>query len=560
MEQESTRENSDGSRNLEEAWEKLIKETNKYDDDMVKNWKEDIDTLLVFAGLFSAVVTAFAIESYQWLLEDSTDTTNTLLLQISKQLANTTVVVDVPQPTFQPSSSSVRINALWFLSLVLSLTSGLFGLLCKQWLREHRRDTPTRSQAETLALRELRNASFQKRAISSFLAMPPILLEIALLLFLAGVLELLWTLHIVPFSVVAVAVGCSAGLYLVTTVLPPLTMFGLAVVPSYISDRFNDHIHAFHNICPYKSPQAWWLFWFCSKVVRHSSTAKSFFAKRNRTLIRMRDWSMFDLSLVRRASYTEDSPSTSWSYPVEINVYKLQALRSVITMFRDSPSMVTHIQTIVLSLPPALIMATALDFWSNTVWEEVTPSDVQYALVDDIGYFHAKCAGSGVYCYGAPDPPNMVLHSKPFVRLLYHQQYWLSLANNLDPTIAQELLSSIEEYMQLCELHPPSIRFLLPFPVAAKVWIHPNVEVRREGRRLIQIYEDTWRAHLGPEEEWDQRLAFIVTLARHKSPATATWFCRVNFGGRQLRPRAQLPSLRQRPDHRARVIRVPENC
>ena len=48
MEQESTHENSDGSRNLEEAWEKLIKETNKYDDDMVKNWKEDIDTLLVF--------------------------------------------------------------------------------------------------------------------------------------------------------------------------------------------------------------------------------------------------------------------------------------------------------------------------------------------------------------------------------------------------------------------------------------------------------------------------------------------------------------------------------
>ncbi|EEB98286.1 hypothetical protein MPER_02234, partial [Moniliophthora perniciosa FA553] len=60
---------------VQRSWEKLMAEVEKYDDGMVKNWKEDIDTLLVFAGLFSAVVTAFLIESYQWLSEDPADTT-----------------------------------------------------------------------------------------------------------------------------------------------------------------------------------------------------------------------------------------------------------------------------------------------------------------------------------------------------------------------------------------------------------------------------------------------------------------------------------------------------
>ncbi|ESK84170.1 hypothetical protein Moror_16995 [Moniliophthora roreri MCA 2997] len=278
---------------VERSWERLMSEVNQYDDGLVKNWKEDIDTLLVFA--------------------DPADTVVALLTQISKQLSNATTL-ETPQLKFEPSSSSIRINTLWFLSLVLSLTSGLFGLLCKQWLREHRRDTPAHSQAETLALRELRNASFREWAVSSFLAMLPILLEVALLLFLAGILELLWTLHLTPFIVISIAVGFSVGLYVMTTILPTISMFSLTVLPSYASDKFNDNIRAFHNICPYKSPQAWWFFWFCSKIIRHSSLVQSLFAKRNRHVVRMRDWSRFDLHLIRRPYQAEH---TSWRMPVD---------------------------------------------------------------------------------------------------------------------------------------------------------------------------------------------------------------------------------------------------
>ncbi|EEB94327.1 hypothetical protein MPER_06873, partial [Moniliophthora perniciosa FA553] len=90
---------------------------------MVKGWRDDIDTLLVFAGLFSAVVTAFVIESYQWLAEDPADTTVTLLIHLISVQASGSQATPFEPTQFTPDPSSIRINVFWFLSLILSLTS-----------------------------------------------------------------------------------------------------------------------------------------------------------------------------------------------------------------------------------------------------------------------------------------------------------------------------------------------------------------------------------------------------------------------------------------------------
>ncbi|KAK1227504.1 hypothetical protein PQX77_009503, partial [Marasmius sp. AFHP31] len=143
---------------VEKSWGRIMDQVKGYDDDMIRGWKDDLDALLVFAGLFSAVVTAFAVESYQELSEDPAETTVTLLKQISQQLGqpNFTLGTTLSQPgPFEPSSSNVRINCFWFLSLILSLTSSLFALLCKQWLRERVRETSTRAPGEAFALRQL---------------------------------------------------------------------------------------------------------------------------------------------------------------------------------------------------------------------------------------------------------------------------------------------------------------------------------------------------------------------------------------------------------------------
>ncbi|KIP06608.1 hypothetical protein PHLGIDRAFT_52468, partial [Phlebiopsis gigantea 11061_1 CR5-6] len=51
----------------------------KNDTGMMKDYADDIDTLLVFAALFSAILTTFVVQTYQLLQADGTDTTNQLI-------------------------------------------------------------------------------------------------------------------------------------------------------------------------------------------------------------------------------------------------------------------------------------------------------------------------------------------------------------------------------------------------------------------------------------------------------------------------------------------------
>ncbi|KAI0076112.1 hypothetical protein K474DRAFT_1598643, partial [Panus rudis PR-1116 ss-1] len=120
-------------------WQTLKRYIKDEDEKKIRDVKEDIDTLLVFAGLFSAVLTAFTIESYRQLQPDPTNTTAFLLVAIAGQL-NRTLVDGTLANSFQPSPvspSSRMVNGLWFTSLFLSLVTASLGMLAKQWLREY---------------------------------------------------------------------------------------------------------------------------------------------------------------------------------------------------------------------------------------------------------------------------------------------------------------------------------------------------------------------------------------------------------------------------------------
>ncbi|KAF6749366.1 hypothetical protein DFP72DRAFT_852518 [Ephemerocybe angulata] len=76
-----------------------------------------LDALLVFAGLFSAILAAFLIEVNKGLQED-------LLDKILQELRRT----DEP---FHPDPISVWVTGLWFASLSVSLAAALFVILAK---------------------------------------------------------------------------------------------------------------------------------------------------------------------------------------------------------------------------------------------------------------------------------------------------------------------------------------------------------------------------------------------------------------------------------------------
>ncbi|CAL1694492.1 unnamed protein product [Somion occarium] len=223
--------------NSREGWSKVSKVLHDYDDNKIKVVKEDIDTLLVFAGLFSAVLTAFVIESYQKLQEDSSDVSARLLLQISQQLAsfavtssfiNSTTVV-YPQPMFQASASMVRINAFWFSSLTCSLVTASLGILVKQWLHEYMSDDSLSPRAH-IRIRQFRYEGLVRWRVFELAAMLPLLVQLALVLFFVGLSEFLRILNpVIGWTVTA------------------LILFWAAI---FVTTAFAS---VFSSQCPYKS-------------------------------------------------------------------------------------------------------------------------------------------------------------------------------------------------------------------------------------------------------------------------------------------------------------------
>ncbi|KAI0776499.1 hypothetical protein BC629DRAFT_1701578, partial [Irpex lacteus] len=106
------------------GWAAVEKALKEFDQQEIGGYKEDIDSLLTFTGLYSAVLTAFVIVSYP-LLQDPN--------QASASMSMSTP--STPSSPFQPSISAIHINILWFASLVISLATASFAILVKQWLR-----------------------------------------------------------------------------------------------------------------------------------------------------------------------------------------------------------------------------------------------------------------------------------------------------------------------------------------------------------------------------------------------------------------------------------------
>ncbi|KAI0653560.1 hypothetical protein C8Q70DRAFT_894364, partial [Cubamyces menziesii] len=133
------------------AFTNIADTVKKYSDELVERWGKEIDTYLVYAGLFSAILTAFNVESYKLLQPDpGPDQSSAILQHISLQLGSLSFVqpfINSTHPAFRSSGATlitstaiprwaVSLNICWFTSLVLSLSSASVGILVKQWLNE----------------------------------------------------------------------------------------------------------------------------------------------------------------------------------------------------------------------------------------------------------------------------------------------------------------------------------------------------------------------------------------------------------------------------------------
>lgn len=254
-------------------WQLLIEPLMNKDKAQCDIWKEEVSNLLIFvshasiwitfvsntfkAGLFSAVVTAFIVESYKTLQRDSTDVMINLLLQIVDRLgdsSNSTSVSSQPSsslPAFSPTDSAIRINVFWFISLVLSLTTVLVGIVSLQWLREHQNYTNL-TPRQQYAILNMRNKGLEKWHVRNIFTAMPLFLQSVLVLFFAGIIDFLSVFgHIAVVIPVTIVIGLTLLFLVATTLFPTLQGFSL-----FFNFSFSGGYRDVPVQCPYKSPQS----------------------------------------------------------------------------------------------------------------------------------------------------------------------------------------------------------------------------------------------------------------------------------------------------------------
>lgn len=131
---------------------------------------------------------------------------------------------------FNPPLSAIRVNILWFASLILSLVTASFGMLVKQWLREFLAGEYTSPRAR-LRTHLFRYPGLIQWGVFELVAILPLLLQLSLALFFFGLFFFTWSIH-------------SATVGLTTLILVALwvLLFVAATLSPILSPR-----------CPYKT-------------------------------------------------------------------------------------------------------------------------------------------------------------------------------------------------------------------------------------------------------------------------------------------------------------------
>lgn len=183
------------------------------------------------------MLTAFNVQSYILLQPETEDPTLLALQQISLQLSSFSsgsppTFVNSTYPVFQQGNTppppiprwAIWLNTLWFSSLILSLSSASIGIMVKQWLNEYASGISSESEAgtsrQTARLRQYRLNNLIKWHVGDIVNTIPVLLQVSVALFLAGLLILLWTLHPAVAAVASIFAGLLGAFALFTVVLP----------------------------------------------------------------------------------------------------------------------------------------------------------------------------------------------------------------------------------------------------------------------------------------------------------------------------------------------------
>ncbi|KAL1716022.1 hypothetical protein EV715DRAFT_206156, partial [Schizophyllum commune] len=200
------------------VWSVYNDEAQIADEAMVKELNGTLDVLLVFAGLFSAVVTTFVAQSSQALNPDYAQITASLVyeLVLMQRADRAGTSGEVPASSLKLASHTSQttdlwVNGLWLVSLMTALLTALVSVLAKQWIQYYNSLSMGLSPRERAHLRHFRLKGFQRWRVQEIIGFLPALLTVALLLFFAGLV-----VYVAPMNTVLawVIIGLAVAIFL----------------------------------------------------------------------------------------------------------------------------------------------------------------------------------------------------------------------------------------------------------------------------------------------------------------------------------------------------------
>ncbi|KAF9047885.1 hypothetical protein BJ165DRAFT_1126051 [Panaeolus papilionaceus] len=243
-----------------DPWENTFKTVKELDDTMCDDWVEEIQSILIFAGLFSAVVTAFAVETQKLLQPDTGIGTIVLLAQLAstQSESNSSAHTDPSSITapyldsLNTPSQSLRINTFIFVSLILSLGTALVGTLSLQWIRSYRK-REANPYPDQLAIRYNRYVGLVGWKVPEIITSLSLIIQVSLVIFFVGIIDFLHSLNATLAIIAAAIVSVILAFVLFTTMAPGLHTLFITKLPT-------DEDRKFKPLVPFQSPQAWIFF------------------------------------------------------------------------------------------------------------------------------------------------------------------------------------------------------------------------------------------------------------------------------------------------------------
>ncbi|KAJ7098888.1 hypothetical protein C8R44DRAFT_888736 [Mycena epipterygia] len=176
-------------------WMVYNKLADEFDKEFKEKYGDDLDNSLIFAGLFSAVASAFIILIQPEFQLDPNATTEMLLMLLVQNITGSAVPGMQTPPQTEPRALVRVAQSLLYLSLFSTLFAALLAVLGKQWIMYYNSAGERGTIAERGLERQRKFDALERWRFGLIMQISPLLLQFSLLLFAMALSTYLQTIN-----------------------------------------------------------------------------------------------------------------------------------------------------------------------------------------------------------------------------------------------------------------------------------------------------------------------------------------------------------------------------